>query len=134
MFPNMLGLVKGRVYYNLINWYRLIAMLPGFSVNRRFMEQMMGVKEGLPESIVSDLDRATTVDRLRDAVRLGGTLAGIVRHHLTMGRSIRRFHQRLREALDSLPPALVPHAPRRTGEPLPRPGATPAHPLGCAPV
>lgn len=106
MFPNMLGLVKGRVYYNLINWYRLIAMLPGFSVNRRFMEQMMGVKEGLPESIVAALDRATVADRMRDAVRLGGTLAGIVRHQVMLPWSIRRFHQRLREALDSPPRSL----------------------------
>ena len=45
LFGNMLGLVRGRVYYNLLNWYRLLALLPGFAANRRFMEQMMGVRE-----------------------------------------------------------------------------------------
>ena len=45
----MLGLIRGRVYYNLLNWYRLLAMLPGFKANRGFMEQMMGVKEALPD-------------------------------------------------------------------------------------
>jgi pyruvate,water dikinase len=44
MFENMLGLIQGRVYYNLLNWYRLIALMPGFSYNRRFMEQMMGLQ------------------------------------------------------------------------------------------
>ena len=29
VFRHMLGLVQGRVYYNLLNWYRLIALLPG---------------------------------------------------------------------------------------------------------
>ena len=43
----MLGLQRGRVYYNLLNWYRLLEMVPGFRVNRRFMEQMMGVREPL---------------------------------------------------------------------------------------
>ena len=51
----MLGLIRGRVYYNLLNWYRLLALLPGFTVNRRFMEQMMGVKEGLPERVAAEL-------------------------------------------------------------------------------
>jgi len=35
----MLGQIHGRVYYNLLNWYRLIAMLPGYTLNRRFMNR-----------------------------------------------------------------------------------------------
>ncbi|MDP8247303.1 MAG: phosphoenolpyruvate synthase [Candidatus Tritonobacter lacicola] len=45
MFENMLGLFRGRVYYNLLNWYRLVRLFPGFNYNRQFMESMMGVKE-----------------------------------------------------------------------------------------
>ncbi|MBL7825136.1 MAG: hypothetical protein JNJ57_00790 [Saprospiraceae bacterium] len=45
VFANMLGLLRGRVYYNLEGWYRALAMLPGYQVNARFMETMMGVKE-----------------------------------------------------------------------------------------
>ncbi|MBN1525632.1 MAG: hypothetical protein JW904_14230 [Spirochaetales bacterium] len=45
VFPNMLGLIHGRVYYNLLNWYRLVSLLPGFSYNRRFMEEMMGLQK-----------------------------------------------------------------------------------------
>ena len=44
----MLGRVDGRVYYNLVNWYRALALLPGFSANRAYMETMMGVCEPLP--------------------------------------------------------------------------------------
>lgn len=43
----MLGLIRGRVYYNLYNWYKVLMMLPGYSINAGFMEQMMGVKEPL---------------------------------------------------------------------------------------
>lgn len=45
VFSNTLGLINGRVYYNLKTWYHMLAMLPGYSINARFMEKMMGVKE-----------------------------------------------------------------------------------------
>jgi phosphoenolpyruvate synthase/pyruvate phosphate dikinase len=45
IFANTLGLINGHVYYNLKTWYHLLAMLPGYSINARFMENMMGVKE-----------------------------------------------------------------------------------------
>ncbi len=45
VFENMLGLFRGQVYYNLLNWYRLVGMFPGFNYNRAFMESMMGVRQ-----------------------------------------------------------------------------------------
>jgi len=52
VFRNTLGLINGRVYYNLKTWYHMLALLPGYSINARFMEKMMGVKErfDVPES------------------------------------------------------------------------------------
>jgi phosphohistidine swiveling domain-containing protein len=45
VFDNMLGLFRGQVYYNLLNWYAAVRLFPGFEYNRAFMESMMGVKE-----------------------------------------------------------------------------------------
>jgi rifampicin phosphotransferase len=52
VFANTLGLINGRVYYNLKTWYHMLAMLPGYSINARYMEAMMGVKErfDIPET------------------------------------------------------------------------------------
>ena len=52
VFANTLGFINGWVYYNLKSWYLMLAMLPGYSLNARFMEKMMGVKEqfDVPES------------------------------------------------------------------------------------
>ena len=47
VFENMLGLFRGRVYYNLRNWYYLIRLFPGFQYNSRAMESMMGLREPL---------------------------------------------------------------------------------------
>ena len=53
VFDAMIGLVRGRIYYNLASWYRVLALLPGFRFNRTFMEGMMGVREGLPRRTAS---------------------------------------------------------------------------------
>ena len=84
-FRNMLGLIQGRMYYNLVNWYRVLALLPGFSVNRRFMEQMMGVSETLPPIVAEAIEREATRGKLRDAVHLASTVAGLLWQHLTIG-------------------------------------------------
>ena len=53
MFRNMLGLIQGRIYYNLINWYRLIRMLPVGGRSDSFMETMMGVQQSLGPELSS---------------------------------------------------------------------------------
>lgn len=45
ILQNMLGLVKGRVYYNINNWYRFLAFFPSFSTNKADMERMMGLQD-----------------------------------------------------------------------------------------
>ena len=98
-FPLMLGLIRGRVYYNLLNWYRVLAMLPGFTVNRRFMEQMMGVKEGLPESLLAELGHPTWRARFRDGFNLLVTIGALISNHLLLPHKVRRFYRRLDSAL-----------------------------------
>lgn len=55
-FRNMLGLIRGRVYYNLANWYRLLYLFPGTAQSKSFMETMMGVKQGLKPEIAALFD------------------------------------------------------------------------------
>lgn len=98
-FANMIGIVRGRVFYNLISWYRVLAMLPGFTVNRKFMEQMMGVKEGMPDEVLAGLTATGAGARFRDALAFACTLAGLVRQHVGLPRQIRRFYARLDAAL-----------------------------------
>ena len=102
-FRNMLGYVNGYVYYNLLNWYRMLALFPGFKMNRRFMEQMMGVKEPLPDEVVTSIThRAPSFwERTKDALSVTRTLVGLVLHQFRLRRTIRRFYLRLRDALSS---------------------------------
>jgi phosphohistidine swiveling domain-containing protein len=40
----LLGYFDGRVYYNLLNWYRIVRLAPFYSVNRRVLEISMGTQ------------------------------------------------------------------------------------------
>lgn len=42
---NMLGLIRGRVYYNINNWYAGLALGPSFGSNKQDMERMMGLQD-----------------------------------------------------------------------------------------
>jgi pyruvate,water dikinase len=106
LFPRMLGLVEGRIYYNLISWYRLLALLPGFAVNRGFMEQMMGVKEGMPPEVLAKMTPAGKWARVCDGVALAGAGLGLIRNHFTLPGQIDRFYTRLNQALRPSEPGL----------------------------
>ena len=106
-FRRMLGLVRGRVYYNLLNWYRLLALLPGFTVNRHFMEQMMGVREGIPADILAEHGAPSWRERVADGLHLARATAGLVVNHFLLPGKIARFYERLAEALGTTPPPLA---------------------------
>ena len=107
-FAHMLGLVEGRVYYNLLNWYRLLALLPGYQVNRDFMEGMMGVGEGLPADVAAAITRARPGWRARlgDGLRLLRTGAGLGAAYVRLPRRIADFRARLDRTLGPAAPEL----------------------------
>jgi pyruvate,water dikinase len=106
VFRNMLGLIGGRVYYNLLNWYRVLALLPGFQTNRHFMETMMGVRESLPEEVVAELT-AKPVGRVRDFSNLVRSIAGLLWAWARMDREIERFRALLDDTLEHGRPDLA---------------------------
>ena len=106
VYSNMIGLIRGRIYYNLYSWYRLLALLPGFRANRHFMEQMMGVNESLPEEIVASLEQSSWRQRMADRLYLARTVIGMVFAYWGLDRSIRHFYARLQEALGDERPDL----------------------------
>jgi rifampicin phosphotransferase len=107
MFAQMLGLIRGRIYYNLFNWYRLLALLPGYSVNQRFMEQMMGVREGLPAEVTSGIASSTWSQRQKGRLRFVWSAGGLLWNHFVLPRKIKAFYARLDEALAPPDPPLA---------------------------
>ncbi len=96
VFANMLGLINGRVYYNLLSWYKVLALFPGYSLNAQFMENMMGVKERF------ELEKDTTTSKLSALYRTGIMLFKIVGHSFTIKKTSRLFLEDVNAALDRL--------------------------------
>ncbi len=103
IFGNMLGRVDGRVYYNLVNWYRALALLPGFSLNRAYMETMMGVATPMPAEVTDTIGPApaTGLKRIWEYAKLVKVGGGLIWHAICLPRTRARFYRRLNAALNS---------------------------------
>jgi len=96
VFENMLGLIQGRVYYNLLNWYRLVSLMPGFKYNKRFMEQMMGlqvIKDFEVEKKPSGRFEKYFI-QLPRLIKVG---AQMILAHMQLQRKIEEFHTNFRK-------------------------------------
>ncbi|MBK9578540.1 MAG: phosphoenolpyruvate synthase [Fibrobacteres bacterium] len=91
----MLGSLRGRIHYDLANWYRVLSLFPGYEINARFMEQMMGVREPLDPPL--DLVRS----KRHPWLRLMGSCWGMVRNWWTLPREVKAFHRRVDRVLET---------------------------------
>lgn len=103
VFGNMLGRIDGRVYYNLVNWYRALALLPGFSLNRAYMETMMGVDTPMPAEITENIGPppAKGFAKVTEYAKLALVTGRLIFEALRLPRTRRNFYARLNAALDS---------------------------------
>lgn len=92
ILENMLGLIEGRVYYNLLNWYRLISLMPGFSWNKGFMEQMIGLQV-VGDGATVDAPATPWERYFVHLPRLAWVGARMTAAHLTLERRITAFHE-----------------------------------------
>jgi pyruvate,water dikinase len=90
-----IGLLNGRVYYNLLHWYLSMAHLPGYGFTRGAMENMMGVREALDVELPqagSPLQKWTS-DFPRLAAMVGRTLWSFARIDWYVKRFEANFEQ-----------------------------------------
>ncbi len=80
IFKNMIGLLDGRIYYNLLNWYEMLSYLPGFKKHKDSWDRMIGISHRIefPQSKLSPFNR------------LYSLLIAIWKL-LTVGRTAKRF-------------------------------------------
>ncbi len=114
-FTRMLGFIRGRIYYNLLSWYRILALLPGFSTNRRFMEQMMGVDQSLSEALRFQEPASSLLGKFRDQVGMVSTGFGLIANHILLPYKKRRFRERLDQTLAPTNPPLEEMPPDALG-------------------
>lgn len=90
---NMLGRFNGRVYYNLLNWYRVLRILPFYGMNRAVFEVSLGVQERLSDEEVARCVPApySCSSRFSEKFLRAKTTFNFVRRFVTSHRDVRRF-------------------------------------------
>ena len=100
MLENMLGLVRGRVYYNINNWYRGLLFLPSFKTNKADMERMMGLQD--PVDLIQDreLSRREKLARVPQMLR---ALFSMLSRFRKMDQLVEEFRAMFARQYDSVP-------------------------------
>ncbi|MBP7860523.1 hypothetical protein KA183_02485 [bacterium] len=96
IFGQMLAYIKGRIYYNMVSWYRLVSLLPGYNANKTFMEQMMGVQERS-----SAKAKVSIASNIKDNLNLIQCAFALIFYYITLDKSVRQFKNRLESTLET---------------------------------
>jgi phosphohistidine swiveling domain-containing protein len=90
----LLGLVQGRIYYNINNWYRGLQLLPSFRQNKADMERMMGLEE--PVDFVQSTAK-TLPERLHLLPRLALNLTRLLAAFARLPQRVQTFQQQFEQ-------------------------------------
>jgi rifampicin phosphotransferase len=88
---NMLGYHNGRVYYNILHWYKMLRLVPFYRVNRRILELSMGLEEALPDDEAERLHPVVTDSAWQAGVLRAKSAALFAWHFFTIEHSVKRF-------------------------------------------
>jgi rifampicin phosphotransferase len=88
---NRLAHFNGRVYYNLLNWYRMQHLLPFAGMKRRMMEVAMGVDEELSDEIAKEIRPFPRRSRATERLVRFIVSTVFVRRFVRSRREVKRF-------------------------------------------
>ena len=88
--PQLLGYFDGRVYYNLLYWYRLVRLIPFYSLNRKVLEVSIGA-EPLDEEIAVRQQPFVSRSRIKGAIVKTLVAANFFRYFATIHRQVGAF-------------------------------------------
>ncbi len=95
VFENMLGLFRGQVFYNLLNWYALVRLFPGYEQIRKFMESMMGVSVTLRREDAEGSSKG--VGRSFAALRMTPVVARLLANFARIDKHVAEFEANFKE-------------------------------------
>ena len=88
MFQSMLSYIGCRMYYNLLNWYRLISFVPGYKYNRSFLEKMLGVSK---ETYYNPKHTADSGRKTLELFKLGKQIIVVMAQFLKVSKNVNKF-------------------------------------------
>ena len=96
IFPRMIGLIRGHIFYNLNAWYTIVSLLPGYQWNREFMEGMMGLTEVSGEADAAKIEGSW----LKTRWLVSKMMVLLIWRAFRLDRDVVWFHKVVQDALD----------------------------------
>lgn len=91
MFSRMVSLVDGRIYYDLLNWYKLYGLVPGFEKRVRAWEAALGLE-------AREMDEPEGIwRRLGELPGFARGLYGMIKNLLKLRGEVAAFSRRFRK-------------------------------------
>ncbi len=91
VFDHLLGFFYGRIYYNMLNWYKMLTLFPGYNRNKRNLDMMISAKSK------AELDlRYKKNISLKDRITY---YVHVVKRILTFNRDLNHFKKNTRAYL-----------------------------------
>lgn len=100
MLRNMLGLINGRVYYNINNWYRGLLFLPSFGTNKEAMERMMGLQD--PVDMIQN-SHLSVFQKLLKLPTMLKALIALLSRFVRMGSLVEQFKSMFQKEYQAIP-------------------------------
>jgi phosphohistidine swiveling domain-containing protein len=102
---SVLGFLNGRVYYNLLHWYKLVGVAPFQNLGRKMMEVQMGVGEPLDlASFAARIAPYTVASRSEHARIRAMTGAKFAWYFATLKRRVAEFREFFYSVYDRFDP------------------------------
>ena len=86
-FDAMIGIFNGKMYYNLLNWYKFIALFPGSSRNQKFLDDQIATQG---QAVYQLPTRQSFIFKTKFAVR-------ILYRALSFNKELKRFYARYKQ-------------------------------------
>ena len=98
VLDDLLALKKGRIYYNINNWYRGLQLLPSFKQNKSDMESMMGLEK--PVDFVKDIHKSS-YQKIRSLPSLTANLVRLLIQFARLDRLTHDFKTKVHTVYDN---------------------------------
>ncbi len=94
LFANMVGFLNGRIYYNILNWYRLYGLIPGFEGRLEAWEKSLGLSG---RSLKGQARETVTFSWFSQRLAQVRVVIRIIRNFFRLESEIRAFDGRFRQ-------------------------------------
>lgn len=100
LFQNMIGLVNGRIYYNINSWYDLLSdLLPFVKNSKADMERMMGLQD--PVDLVQD-NKLPFIEKLKKIPGAAKALVTLLEKLYNMDTHVQEFRDEFKKDYESI--------------------------------